>query len=93
MKVYKYSQPGACGIESQLLGGGFKYFGDDESNLTCAYFSDGLGKNHQPARFFGRSLEVGSSFCVDDLVGPNDDLDGPSDIFGRFINKDRHHES
>ena len=39
-----------CGVS---LGGGFKHvlfsplFGEIFSNLTCAYFSDGLVKNHQ----------------------------------------------
>ena len=38
---------------SKFLGGGFKHvlfsplFGEIFSNLTCAYFSDGLVKNHQ----------------------------------------------
>ena len=40
------------------------FFGEDEPNLTVAYFSDGLVKNHHLGNWFSKVLEeVGPCFC------------------------------
>ena len=54
------------------LGGGFKYcfiftpvfFGEDEPNLTYAYFSDGLKLNHQVDSSTEHALAESSELCT-----------------------------